>query len=199
MRFLTDQKSSDQWLTGKSKLTLSIRYFENASPGQWDYCPLASSWISSMSMYLEWIIWLRLRWGQMWTRLWEKRLWNHVDYLYCVILNHFFFTSLGTVCVKCGLTSMSVFYFITADIHFCMARCTAARQLSVHLLHVFLCVCVFLFRIIDKLPTAQSQCQIRDRLPIDMIFTDIVGLIQFKKRVRSGYGKFRYRVKLTQC
>lgn len=46
-------------------------------------------------------------------------------------------------------------------------------------------------RILDQLPSAESQCQIRSKLPLDMIYTDIVGLTQFKKKVRQGYGKFR--------
>jgi hypothetical protein len=46
-------------------------------------------------------------------------------------------------------------------------------------------------RILDKFPNAESQCQTRGKLPLDMIFTDIVGLIQFKRKVRNGYGKFR--------
>ncbi|CAH1789934.1 unnamed protein product [Owenia fusiformis] len=43
---------------------------------------------------------------------------------------------------------------------------------------------------LTQLPSAQMQCQVRDDLPIDMIFTDIMGLTQFKKHVKSGYGKF---------
>lgn len=46
--------------------------------------------------------------------------------------------------------------------------------------------------ILDQLPSAEAQCQIRSKLPLDMIYTDIVGLTQFKKKVRHGYGKFRY-------
>ena len=46
-------------------------------------------------------------------------------------------------------------------------------------------------RILDQLPNAGSQCQVRSVLPVDMIYTDIVGLIQFKRKVRSGYAKFR--------
>lgn len=44
--------------------------------------------------------------------------------------------------------------------------------------------------ILDQLPSAEAQCQIRSKLPLDMIYTDIVGLTQFKKKVRHGYGKF---------
>jgi len=46
-------------------------------------------------------------------------------------------------------------------------------------------------RILDKLPHAGAQCQVRGLLPVDMIYTDIVGLIQFKRKVRAGYAKFR--------
>lgn len=48
------------------------------------------------------------------------------------------------------------------------------------------------FRILTRLPSAEAQCQSRDKLPIDMIYTDIVGLTQFKRKVKNGYGKFRY-------
>jgi alpha-1,3(6)-mannosylglycoprotein beta-1,6-N-acetyl-glucosaminyltransferase len=44
--------------------------------------------------------------------------------------------------------------------------------------------------ILAKFPSAESQCQSRERLPIDMIYTDIVGLTQFKRKVKNGYGKF---------
>ena len=54
--------------------------------------------------------------------------------------------------------------------------------------HVW-CGCVV--SILDKLPNAGAQCQVRNVLPVDMIYTDIVGLIQFKRKVRSGYAKFR--------
>jgi len=47
--------------------------------------------------------------------------------------------------------------------------------------------------ILDKLPSAGAQCQVRSILPVDIIYTDIVGLIQFKRKVRSGYAKFRCR------
>ena len=56
-------------------------------------------------------------------------------------------------------------------------------------LHIVSSVCVV--RILDKLPSAGAQCQVRNILPVDMIYTDIVGLIQFKRKVRSGYAKFR--------
>ena len=51
-------------------------------------------------------------------------------------------------------------------------------------------------RMLQRLPTAESQCQSRERLPMDMIFTDIVGLTQFKRKVKGGYGKFRYTCEL---
>ncbi|KAL5005564.1 hypothetical protein ScPMuIL_016722 [Solemya velum] len=44
--------------------------------------------------------------------------------------------------------------------------------------------------ILNKLPSANSPCQSRTNLPVDIIYTDIVGLAQFKKRVKAGYGKF---------
>lgn len=47
------------------------------------------------------------------------------------------------------------------------------------------------FRILNKLPAANSPCQSRKELPVDIIYTDIVGLRQFKKHVKGGYGKFR--------
>jgi len=58
---------------------------------------------------------------------------------------------------------------------------------------------LFECRILDKLPSAVSQCQVRSSLPVDMIYTDIVGLIQFKRKVRSGYAKFRYWQWLAIC
>ncbi|KAK2147200.1 hypothetical protein LSH36_564g01050 [Paralvinella palmiformis] len=48
----------------------------------------------------------------------------------------------------------------------------------------------FSSRILGKLPTAESQCQTREELPIHIIYIDIVGLTQFKRRVKAGYGKF---------
>ena len=47
-------------------------------------------------------------------------------------------------------------------------------------------------RIADSLPDAEALCQTRDKLPIDIIFSDIVGLSQFRHSVGNGYGKFRY-------
>ena len=44
--------------------------------------------------------------------------------------------------------------------------------------------------ILNKLPAANSPCQSRKELPVDIIYTDIVGLRQFKKHVKGGYGKF---------
>ncbi|XP_041374585.1 alpha-1,6-mannosylglycoprotein 6-beta-N-acetylglucosaminyltransferase A-like [Gigantopelta aegis] len=46
-----------------------------------------------------------------------------------------------------------------------------------------------LVEILAKLP-AKSPCQSRKELPVNMIYTDIMGLIQFKKKVRGGFGKF---------
>ncbi|ESP01772.1 hypothetical protein LOTGIDRAFT_172419 [Lottia gigantea] len=47
-----------------------------------------------------------------------------------------------------------------------------------------------LVAILSNLPAAKSPCQSRKELPVDIIYTDIVGLTQFKKRVKGGYGKF---------
>ncbi|XP_046542925.1 alpha-1,6-mannosylglycoprotein 6-beta-N-acetylglucosaminyltransferase A-like isoform X1 [Haliotis rubra] len=44
--------------------------------------------------------------------------------------------------------------------------------------------------ILSRLPAAKSPCQSRKELPVNIIYTDIMGLIQFKKRVKGGYGKF---------
>ncbi|XP_029650594.1 alpha-1,6-mannosylglycoprotein 6-beta-N-acetylglucosaminyltransferase A-like isoform X2 [Octopus sinensis] len=44
--------------------------------------------------------------------------------------------------------------------------------------------------ILSKLPSVLSPCQARKDLPVDMIYTDLVGLRQFKKHVKGGYGKF---------
>ena len=49
----------------------------------------------------------------------------------------------------------------------------------------------FCFSIIAKFPAANSPCQSRKELPVQIIYTDIVGLKQFKKHVKNGYGKFR--------
>lgn len=46
-------------------------------------------------------------------------------------------------------------------------------------------------RILAKLPSANSPCQSRSDLPVQIIYTDIVGLGQFKKQVKNGYAKFR--------
>ncbi|XP_013421289.1 alpha-1,6-mannosylglycoprotein 6-beta-N-acetylglucosaminyltransferase A isoform X1 [Lingula anatina] len=45
-------------------------------------------------------------------------------------------------------------------------------------------------KILSKFPDAKIQCQVRSSLPVDVIFTDIVGLKQFKQYVGHGYGKF---------
>lgn len=52
-------------------------------------------------------------------------------------------------------------------------------------MHVVFC------SVASQLPLASIACQIRDHLPIDMIFSDLVGVGQFKAVVRDGYGKFR--------
>ncbi|GAB1609940.1 alpha-1,6-mannosylglycoprotein 6-beta-N-acetylglucosaminyltransferase A-like isoform X1 [Argonauta hians] len=44
--------------------------------------------------------------------------------------------------------------------------------------------------ILSKLPSVLSPCQARKDLPVDMIYTDLVGLRQFKKHVKGGYSKF---------
>ncbi|XP_021366122.1 alpha-1,6-mannosylglycoprotein 6-beta-N-acetylglucosaminyltransferase A-like isoform X1 [Mizuhopecten yessoensis] len=45
--------------------------------------------------------------------------------------------------------------------------------------------------ILSKLPAANSPCQSRADLPVHIIYTDIVGLTQFRKHVKGGYAKFR--------
>ncbi|KAK3083190.1 hypothetical protein FSP39_016376 [Pinctada imbricata] len=47
-----------------------------------------------------------------------------------------------------------------------------------------------LANILSQLPAANSPCQSRKELPVQIIYTDIVGLRQFKKHVKGGYGKF---------
>ncbi|KAI0216419.1 Alpha-1,6-mannosylglycoprotein 6-beta-N-acetylglucosaminyltransferase A [Lamellibrachia satsuma] len=44
--------------------------------------------------------------------------------------------------------------------------------------------------LINGLPRAYSPCQVRTSIPVDLMFTDIVGLIQFKRKIKNGYGKF---------
>ncbi|XP_064598112.1 alpha-1,6-mannosylglycoprotein 6-beta-N-acetylglucosaminyltransferase A-like [Liolophura sinensis] len=44
--------------------------------------------------------------------------------------------------------------------------------------------------ILSKLPSAGAPCQNRKDLPIDLMYTDIVGLRQFRKKVQGGYAKF---------
>ena len=51
--------------------------------------------------------------------------------------------------------------------------------------------CSYHFSIIAQFPSANSPCQSRKELPVQIIYTDIVGLKQFKKHVKNGYGKFR--------
>ncbi|XP_048773729.2 alpha-1,6-mannosylglycoprotein 6-beta-N-acetylglucosaminyltransferase A-like isoform X2 [Ostrea edulis] len=45
-------------------------------------------------------------------------------------------------------------------------------------------------KILSQLPAANSPCQSRKDLPVHIIYTDIVGLRQFKRYVKGGYGKF---------
>ena len=47
-----------------------------------------------------------------------------------------------------------------------------------------------LCRILSDVPDAKSPCQARKALPVTIIYTDIMGLIQFKKRTSSGFSKF---------
>lgn len=58
-------------------------------------------------------------------------------------------------------------------------------------------VCL-IFRILNKLPAANSPCQSRSDLPVHIIYTDIIGLRQFKKHVKGGYAKFRYYICSTK-
>lgn len=54
---------------------------------------------------------------------------------------------------------------------------------------------LFFCRILSRLPAANSPCQSRTDLPVHIIYTDIVGLRQFKRYVKGGYGKFRLVLK----
>ncbi|XP_062614039.1 alpha-1,6-mannosylglycoprotein 6-beta-N-acetylglucosaminyltransferase A-like isoform X1 [Saccostrea cucullata] len=45
-------------------------------------------------------------------------------------------------------------------------------------------------KILSQLPAANSPCQSRKDLPVHIIYTDIVGLRQFKRYIKGGYGKF---------
>ncbi|KAL8623882.1 hypothetical protein ACOMHN_050597 [Nucella lapillus] len=47
-----------------------------------------------------------------------------------------------------------------------------------------------LVQILSEVPEAKSPCQTRKDLPVSIIYTDIMGLIQFKKRTSSGFSKF---------
>ncbi|KAK3760854.1 hypothetical protein RRG08_034695 [Elysia crispata] len=47
-----------------------------------------------------------------------------------------------------------------------------------------------LVEILNHVPAARTPCQSRKELPVQMIYTDIMGLIQFKKRLKVGYAKF---------
>ncbi|GFS07555.1 alpha-1,6-mannosylglycoprotein 6-beta-N-acetylglucosaminyltransferase A [Elysia marginata] len=47
-----------------------------------------------------------------------------------------------------------------------------------------------LLEILNHVPAARTPCQSRKELPVQIIYTDIMGLIQFKKRLKAGYAKF---------
>lgn len=47
-----------------------------------------------------------------------------------------------------------------------------------------------LVEILSVVPEAKTPCQSRKELPVTIIYTDIMGLIQFKKRTSSGFAKF---------
>ncbi|PVD38108.1 hypothetical protein C0Q70_00719 [Pomacea canaliculata] len=47
-----------------------------------------------------------------------------------------------------------------------------------------------LVQMLSEVPEAKTPCQTRKELPVTIIYTDIVGLIQFKKRVKAGFAKF---------
>uniref|UniRef100_A0A2C9K266 alpha-1,6-mannosyl-glycoprotein 6-beta-N-acetylglucosaminyltransferase n=2 Tax=Biomphalaria glabrata TaxID=6526 RepID=A0A2C9K266_BIOGL len=47
-----------------------------------------------------------------------------------------------------------------------------------------------LIEILNHVPAAKTPCQSRKELPVNLIYTDIMGLIQFKKRLKAGYAKF---------
>ncbi|XP_076443774.1 alpha-1,6-mannosylglycoprotein 6-beta-N-acetylglucosaminyltransferase A-like [Babylonia areolata] len=47
-----------------------------------------------------------------------------------------------------------------------------------------------LVQILSEVPEAKTPCQTRKELPVTIIYTDIMGLIQFKKRTSSGFSKF---------
>lgn len=47
-----------------------------------------------------------------------------------------------------------------------------------------------LVQILSDVPEAKSPCQTRKELPVTIIYTDIMGLIQFKKRAGTGFTKF---------
>ena len=89
---------------------------------------------------------------------------------------------------------------VTAYYFPCLSVCQCDVTVVGWLVGVVLC-CLRVYslrphRMLQRLPTAESQCQSRERLPMDMIFTDIVGLTQFKRKVKGGYGKFRYTCEL---
>lgn len=63
------------------------------------------------------------------------------------------------------------------------------RQCGIYIKYVF----TFYFpfpRILNKVPAAKTPCQSRKELPVHLVYTDIVGLIQLKKRLKAGYAKF---------
>lgn len=47
-----------------------------------------------------------------------------------------------------------------------------------------------LIEILNHVPAARTPCQSRKELPVQIIYTDIMGLIQFKKKLKAGYAKF---------
>ncbi|GFO13088.1 alpha-1,6-mannosylglycoprotein 6-beta-n-acetylglucosaminyltransferase a [Plakobranchus ocellatus] len=47
-----------------------------------------------------------------------------------------------------------------------------------------------LVEILNHVPAAKTPCQSRKELPVQLIYTDIMGLIQFRKRLKAGYAKF---------
>lgn len=51
--------------------------------------------------------------------------------------------------------------------------------------------CYYVFSVLAHIPSVDAECQTRQNLPVDMIFSDIVGVTQLKRRVQKGFGKFR--------
>ena len=56
---------------------------------------------------------------------------------------------------------------------------------------------LYCFRAIALLPNANTMCMVRDRLPIDLVYTDLIGLKHFQRNINEGFGKFRYQCHLT--